>query len=164
MIVKETFWGASDINLCGWRVCALLAFIFMPIIYLCGGVVIGYQSLMYGGEQYKFVLTWLCYGLPLVAIWSVFSWDFARLINRSAIPVRWPLCPIRDLAIMVYVNNNERSVKFYEPTALCPICESHLEVIEGSGALKNRLIGQCRANRSEHQYSFDFTLETGKIF
>ncbi len=43
----------------------------------------------------------------------------------------------------------------------CPLCGGRLEVVEGNGEFKGRLVGQCANARAEHLYSFDHISKRG---
>jgi hypothetical protein len=56
--------------------------------------------------------------------------------------------PVRELVFVVYEGE-------------CPICDGHVDVVQGKKQHKDRLIGQCSNNGVEHIFSFDQVTKKG---
>ncbi len=55
-----------------------------------------------------------------------------------------------------------RKFRIVTYTATCPVCDGRIDLEEGKGAMKNRLVGCCSESPREHVFSFDHQTKSGK--
>lgn len=56
----------------------------------------------------------------------------------------------------------DRKLQFVIYEGKCPLCTNKVEIIQGKGRFKGRLIGECTESPREHVFSFDHVTKVGR--
>ncbi|WP_372741805.1 hypothetical protein [Neptunomonas sp.] len=154
----------------GYRLHLIVSFMLLSIIIGTIVVVGGYFIL----SKVTSVLDFLKGGLGLIAI----TYGLYSLINPiyQCITKRIIICPSilspmsAPSAQLQYTTTHtkrqsgrkNRQFKVIVYTATCPICQSRIDIYNGTNQLSGRLVGLCDENPREHVFSFDYTTRLGK--
>lgn len=108
-------------------------------------------------------------GLLLLGVGGLFlSWNltfvpFARLIDDriNIASEYWAGGGESSQVELVRTGDGEVDVQFVRYSAMCLVCGSKVEVVDGKSEFHHRLIGRCRESPREHVFSFDRVTRTG---
>lgn len=149
------------LTLAGWRRGVFLAGIFILVIGLGGPIV---HALII-----KKLLAWHVYAVLISAVIFYAVRPIYAVIDRSILNAPdWLYglgVPTAQLELReIGVNDAGRTIRqirlaVYEGE--CPICGGSINVEDGKGEFKGRLIGECSRARAEHIYSFDHISKVG---
>lgn len=155
-IDKLTFWARpfSRIQLNGWK---KIVYILLPLITGFVSIPLGIYLLKTGN------IVSVTASLFFIIFASFIFRPFYKVLDTAVVKAPEWMLPITESSGLLVKNitENGKELILTQYKGVCPICSGIVEIVEGKGNEKGRLIGQCERSGREHIYSFDHITKVG---
>ena len=152
------------LNVHGWRgvSLALPPVLFMMIMALAGWVLL---KLWISSLPVRDIAQWTLLVGVIVAELGWFVWPLYRLLEDRVIiaPAFLQLAYTYEHVLLIRKEHDLKTLRMVRFTATCPLCGALVEISNGSGPFRGRLVGKCADSPTEHLYSFDHMLRRGRL-
>lgn len=113
----------------------------------------------------------LIYSVPALTAVSALSFMYfkplVQVMFSGCVPLEWFMSRFLEFPFVYRCNSDIegeqiREIRVSTFSATCPICKSRVDIEQGSGPYKHRLIGKCLTAPMEHQFTFDHSTLKGE--